>query len=173
MKKLLSIILIFVFIYSIMGFFLNFEVEQFRIKAEVKAKILNNLPEKELTLIKISSRENKKLTWMEDDKEIMYNGNMFDIVRIQKFKDTTYYYCFNDEMERNILCNLDKLVKDQTENSKSRTSQKKQEINYFYHEALFSYSLTETPIVYFFPSTGNYSIIHEVLSPPPRITSIV
>ena len=173
MKQFLSIILVSVFFYSIIGFYVNFEIEQFRIKEEVKEKIIRNLPENKLTILKISSCDNKKITWMEDGKEFRYQGTMFDIVRIVREPGLTCYYCYNDDQESNLLTNLDKLVKDQTESSKSRTNQKKQEINYFYSEILFSSILTESPIIYFFPSSGNYSVLHEVLSPPPRISSFI
>jgi len=38
MKKILSIFLVSVFFYNIIGFYLNFAMEQFRIKEEVKEK---------------------------------------------------------------------------------------------------------------------------------------
>ncbi len=173
MKKILSLVLVFVFFYSIMGFYLNFEVEQYQIKEEIKEKIVNNLPEKELTLVKISSIENKKITWMEDGKEFRYKGNMFDVVRIKTGADTIYYYCFDDENESKLFVNLDKLVKEQTDNSQSRTNQKKQEITYFFHQILFTQSLIGTPILYFDYLYTYKSIDTDVLSPPPRISSIV
>jgi hypothetical protein len=173
MKKILSIVLVFVLFYSIIGFYLNFEIEQFRIKEEVKEKIINNLPENELTLIKISSRDNEKIIWMEEGREFKYQGNMFDVVRIKKGTDTTYYYCFSDVNESKLLANLDKLVKEQTDNSQSRTNQKKQEINYFFHEILFTQCLTETPVLFFNCTSRYRSIDTDVLSPPPRITTPV
>jgi len=173
MKKIISIVLVFVFFYSIMGFYLNFEIAQYRIKEEIKEKIINNLPEKELTLVKISSSDNNKITWMEDGKEFRYDGNMFDVVRIRTKSDTTYYYCFSDEKESKLFVNLDKLVKEQTDNSQSRTNQKKQDITYFFHETFFTHCLTETPNLYFNYTSRYKSIDTKVLSPPPRITIAV
>ena len=171
MKKILSILLVFVFFYSIMGFYLNFQIEQFRIKEEVKEKIISNMPDKELTLIKITSRENDQIIWMEEGREFKYEGNMFDVVKIKKNKDTTYYYCVSDVKESKLLVHLDKLVKEQTDNSQSRTNQKKQEINYLLHEILFTQCLTGTPVLYFNYPSAYKSIDSDILSPPPRISA--
>jgi hypothetical protein len=172
MKKILSLVLVFVFFYGIMGFYLNFEIQQYKIKEEIKERIIHNLPEKELTLLRISSSDKEKITWTENDKEFRYNGNMYDVVKIKAGTDTTYYYCFNDEKESKLFVNLDKLVKEQTDNSQSRTNQKKQDITYFFHELSYTQCLTEIPFLYFNYPSRYKSFYTDVLSPPPRINSI-
>jgi hypothetical protein len=156
-----------------MGFYLAFEIERCQIKEKIKEKLINNLPEKELSLIKISSGESKKITWTEEGKEFRYDGDMFDVVKIRTGKDTTYYYCFNDEKESKLFVSLDKLVKDQTDNSQSKTNQKKHDITYFFHEVLVTYRLTETPILYFNHLSTYKSVVTDVLVPPPRVTGTV
>ena len=173
MRKILSILLVFVLFYSIMGFYLNFKIEQYQVKREIKHKIINNLPEKELTLIKISSGNSGKIKWMEEDKEFRYNGKMYDVVKIKKVNDTTYYYCFNDEKESKLLSHLDNLVKEQTGNSKSRTIQKKQVTDYFFQQILFAQFVSKEPIKYFSYSSVYKSVIKDVLSPPPKQTNII
>jgi hypothetical protein len=170
MKKCLAILLIFAFFYSFIGLYLNFEVARFSIKEEIKEKIIHNLPESELSLIKIPSGTHEKIIWMEEGREFKYQGNMFDVVRICKKADTTYYSCFSDVKESKLLANLDKLVKEQTDNSRSKTNQKKQEITYFFQKPLSTQSLTEITVSYFHFSSRYKSINTDVLSPPPRIS---
>lgn len=169
MKKLLSISLVLVFFYSFIGFYLNFAIEQCVIKEQVKEKIISNLPENELTIIKISLRDQGKITWMEEGKEFSLEGILYDVVKIKKEKDSIYYYCFCDVKESKLIANLDKLVKDQTDHSKSRTSLNKQQINVFFHEILLSRELTESPVHYFNFTSGYNFVYSDVLSPPPRI----
>ena len=171
MKKLLSIALVFVFCYSIVGFYLNFEIEQFRIREETREKIMRTLPETELALVKISSAEKQNISWMDGGREFRYKGNMYDVVRIKKGTNSTWYYCFSDVKESRLLAHLDKLVKEQTGNSQSRTHQKKQEITYFFQESCPPQCLTETPILFFNYPARYKSIDTDVLSPPPRITA--
>ena len=173
MKKSLSIVLVFVFFYGIMGFYLNFTIEQYRVKEEIKEKIISSLPENELIQVKISSDELKKLIWTEDGKEFRYNGNMYDVVKIKKSSGITCYYCFNDEKESKLLASLDKLVKDQTDNSSSRTTQKKQTITYFVSSIHLTQCLTEAPVLFFDSPSRYKSVTTDILSPPPRIPTVV
>lgn len=171
MKKIISFLLIFIFLYGIIGFYLNFEIEQFHIKGEIKEKIIHNLPDNKLILITISSADKEKITWTEFDKEFRFKNNMYDVVRIKIKGNTTYYYCFNDEKERNLFVNLDKLVKDQTDNSQSRTIQKKQDITYYFHDTLLLHCPSEKSVYYFASTSQFISICSEVLSPPPKAFS--
>jgi hypothetical protein len=169
MKKIFSVVMVALLFYSFMGFYLNFEIAQFRIKEEIKEKIIRNLPESELTLVRISTGSKEKINWIEEGREFRYHGSMFDVVKIKKGKNTTYYYCYNDVKESTLLANLDKLVKEQTDNSRSRTTQKKHEITYFVHQILFAQCIPETPVLYLSIAPRYTSIHCDVLSPPPRI----
>lgn len=171
MKKNISFLLIFIFFYGIIGFYLNFEIEQSHIKEEIKEKIIHNLPDNKLTLITVSSADKEKIVWTEYDKEFIFKNNMYDVVRIKIKDNTTYYYCFDDEKESNLFVNLDKLVKDQTDNSQSRTIQKKHDITFYFHETLLLQCPTEKPVSYFAPTSKFISICSEVLSPPPKAFS--
>jgi hypothetical protein len=169
MKKLFSILLVFVFFYSIVGFYLNFAVEQCRIKEEVKENIIHNLPDKYLTIIKVSSKDQEKIAWTEEGNEFRFEGNLYDVVKIRHENGTTYYSCFCDLKENQLLVNLDKLVKDQTDHSQSRTIQKKIQINMFFHDGMLAKTSNETPFDYFNYTTGYKLIYSDVLSPPPRL----
>jgi hypothetical protein len=168
MKKFLSILLVFAFSYSFIGYYLNFEIEQYLVKEEVKENILNHLPVNQLILIKISSGNHESITWTELGKEFRFSGTMYDVIKSKVVNDTSYFYCYNDTKESKLLANLDKLVKDQANNSKSKSNQKKQEIIFFYQIELFSQNLSEKPVQYFIHSVGFASILTDVLSPPPK-----
>jgi hypothetical protein len=173
MKKLFSVLLAFVFFYSIVGFYLNFAIEQCRIKEEIKEKIIKQLPDYKLTIIKISSRDQRKIQWIEDGKEFRFEGNMYDVVKVRQGGDTILYYCFCDIKENRLLSNLDKLVKDQSDHSPPRTVQKKQQINIFFHQVLLLNCFNEAPVHYLNPSSGYKFQYNEVLSPPPKVLNAI
>ncbi|MFH0734611.1 MAG: hypothetical protein V1773_10275 [bacterium] len=64
---------------------------------------INTLPNKELLcLIKIHknfTEKNSKNIQFIKDNEIRYFGEMFDIIKSQKIKDTVYYLCISDKNE--------------------------------------------------------------------------
>jgi hypothetical protein len=169
MKKIFSISLILVLLYSVLGFYLNFKIEQFWIKEEIEQRIIKHLPEKDLTLIKISSANSEKIHWTEESSEFRYDGEMYDVVKTRSANDTTYYYCYNDEKESKLMTCVDKLVKEQTTgNSKSRTVQKKQVITYFFQQVLHTQFINEKSISYLDFSSCYKPVIKEVLSPPAQ-----
>jgi len=168
MKKLLSILLVVVLFYSIIGFYLNFEIEQYWIKKEIKHYLINKLPEEELTIIKIPSKDYRKITWTEEGSEFRYNGNMFDVYKIKSTKDSSYYYCFDDIKESTLLTHLDKLVKEQTDHTKSRNIQKKQVFNYLFQATFTNPKQIEKSCQYTIYTTHYSSIFKDVLSPPPK-----
>ena len=173
MKKIFSIALVLVFFYSFIGFYLNFAIEQYVIKEQVKEKIIRNLPDNELTIIRISSHVNGKITWIEDGKEFRLEGNLYDVVKIKEEKGSISYYCFCDVKESKLLANLDNLVKDQSDHSKSKTNLNKQHINVFFQQILPSFGLTESTIHYC-NYTSIYKLIYtETQSPPPWVKTTV
>ncbi len=168
MKKILSILLVSVFFYNIIGFYLNYSMEQFRIKEEVKEKIISSLPESELTILKISSSDKGKISWLDEGKEFRYKGEMFDLVKTKQGTDTTCYYCFCDSRENKLLSSLDKLVREQSDRSQSRSVHKNQVINYFFQETSFTQFNHESSVQYPTYVSGHQFIDTDVLTPPPR-----
>lgn len=151
------------------GFYLNFIVEQCLIRERIKEQIIKQLPENELSLIKVSSREQNKIKWLEDGKEFRYCGIMYDVVKVRNLNDSTYYYCFCDLKESRLLTNLDKLVKDQTDHSQSRTIQKKHQIKVLLQHTLSFECYYTVPVRYFDQPTRYLFHISDVPSPPPWV----
>ena len=168
MKKIVSIVLVFVFFYSFIGFYLNFEIEQCRIKEEIKEKIIGNADERELTLLKISTRDQGRIKWTEEGKEFRYEGEMFDVVKVKTGTDTTCYYCFCDSKENKLLSHLDKLVKQQSDRSPSRTMQKKLVINLYFQQDFLSQIIHESPVRYLTIISDYHFADPEILTPPPQ-----
>ena len=109
MKKSLSILIAILFIYNSVGYLIAFKSLQYGIKKEIKSKILGNLDEKELVLIKFLSHPDQqqyKLFHWKEENEFEYNGNMFDVVKQYSVNDTIYYYCINDLKENELFGNL-------------------------------------------------------------------
>lgn len=173
MRRNVSIFLLLVFFHSIVGFHLSFLVEQWRIKEEIKEKMIRNLPDSELAILKIHAIDSRKIKWVEDFREFKYEGNMFDVVKIKKEADITYYYCYHDSRESRLMANLDKLVRDQSNHSQSRTIQKKQVVNYLAYEVFHEISLPESTIQYYNLTSGYKFHFCDILIPPPRFFSKV
>lgn len=168
MKKVISIVIILVLFYSMVGYYIDFKIEQFQLKESIKERLIKKLPDNELTLLKISHEKLNRLNWTEEGREFRYEGNMYDVVKIKIVGDTAYYYCFNDEKENKLITSVDKLIKEQTHNTKSKNSNKKPVINYFFNKSILSFAANETIFHYFDYSPIYTSLKPDILSPPPK-----
>lgn len=173
MKKILPLLLLFAFFYYFIGYHFHFQIEQIRIKEEIKEKIINDLPETELTVLKISSVDARKIRWMEDGKEFRYEGTMFDVVKSKQVSGITYYYCFCDIKESRLMSTLEKLVKEQTDQSQPKTIQKKLRINYFVCDHLDATRRNGSTVHYRDYTSGYRVIFTDVLSPPPKTPATI
>ena len=95
-----------------MGYYIVFKATQFAIKKEIKNIIKHGVPDKNLSLIKVSVDDAKKQAEMEwlEDHEFRYQGQMYDVVRSYTSNDTSYFYCINDKQEEHLFSALDKHI---------------------------------------------------------------
>lgn len=110
MKKATSIILLFVFLFNSMGYLIVFKAMQYQAKKEIKSIIKSNLKPNELTEFCFEEKDLGKLVWLEKDKEFIYNGTLYDIVKIEEIAGKTRLFCLNDEQEEQLFADLDKQV---------------------------------------------------------------
>lgn len=86
---------LFVFIYSSIGHFLLLENTLTSWKKQVKRTIKYNTPDEKLYQFAVS----EKLNWLEDGFEFEYQGNHYDVIKIEKGK----YFCWLDEKENKLI----------------------------------------------------------------------
>jgi hypothetical protein len=109
-KKGLSILIVFLFVFKLGGFFVFHTLQQQHIRKEIKTAIKQGVPENELNVIKVTS-ENKELLDWKNEKEFRYGGVMYDVVKVKQISsETTVYYCVNDTKETILFAHLDEMV---------------------------------------------------------------
>jgi hypothetical protein len=86
------------------------QFEKYALKREIKWKLIAEIDQEELVLLKFSKEETEtKLRW-EHAKEFEYNDQMYDIVSSEIKGDSIYYRCWWDYKETNLNKKLKKLV---------------------------------------------------------------
>jgi hypothetical protein len=71
----------------------------------------NGIPEDELC--RISFGANKTVRWVHREKEFWYQGEMFDVVKMDTVNGVVTYICISDKKETSLFRNLQLLVKKQ------------------------------------------------------------
>ena len=97
------------------------------VKKEMKALVMGNISEDQLTLIHLSQEEFNELEWPEP-WEFLYNGEMYDISRREFHKDgSVTLYAIMDTEENELKTLVRSLVK-----NSSGKKQTQEQLNFFY-----------------------------------------
>ena len=103
MKKTIILILCVIILFNTGGYYLAYFQVQNYFKSIATGRINEYIPLDKLTLIKINLKsaesDSKKEYLKVNEKEISYNGNMYDIYQEEKSGDTLVLYCLSDENE--------------------------------------------------------------------------
>lgn len=127
MKKLLSILFLFIFLFNLSGYYFVFNVMQKSARKEMKALIKKNIPKTDLEKLVISENEMNSpdiFNFKDDNKEFIYNGKLYDIISETKDGSNTIFYCINDKNEEKLFAGLHEHIRnnyDQNVPSKSRS----------------------------------------------------
>ncbi len=107
--RLASISVLSILLINIAGYYPVYKIQQWQIRKEIKKKIKASVPEDELYRIKVT-KNSTELEWVREDKEFIYDGKMYDIVRCESSGDSITYFCINDTQEMMLFQKLDELV---------------------------------------------------------------
>jgi hypothetical protein len=132
----------------------------------IEEKLSRQMPHEQVTLITITQKKSDRLTWIEKNKEFRYENNMYDVIKIKRRNDTTFYYCFNDTRERNLISYLKELVQEQSDHSKSKPPHKKPSIDYLIPQNIMICNVNADPIHYYDYPVKIEFVSKEVFSPP-------
>lgn len=109
MKKLISVFLVFLATWQIIGFFTYFEWEKYHIRKDLKRVIKLSVPKETLKEFHFTFDEVEKLTWTKSN-EFKINDRMYDVVYSGKTKTGYHFYCVDDIQETVLFANLDNSI---------------------------------------------------------------
>ena len=166
MKRLVSFILLFLFLFISDGVYLYFRYLQHKIHQEIKTEIRKGLEEEDLSLIIIPVNSGQEILWTKKDKEFRYKGNMYDVVRTEVRGQKIYYYCLNDVKEKQLMARYRSTNR---RRAKMLMSLKRvMGSKYFSEKFSFKTDLYQTGILLTQYREQYHSLIPEVNSPPPK-----
>jgi hypothetical protein len=99
-KKYTSLLLVGVLVIHLAGFYVYFMVRLGDLRMKMREK-LAELPADQLEAVRIPLHL-FKTSWIED-KEIKWQGKMFDVARVERQDNIVIVYCIHDKDEDNLL----------------------------------------------------------------------
>jgi len=119
MKKALSILFLFIFLYNIAGYFIVFTLQQFSVREEMELYIKKNMADKELERVVVSNTDiaggSSDFRFKDDNNEFVYKGKLYDIVRQKTDGVNTIFYCINDNNEERLIEGLSQHIQRNTD----------------------------------------------------------
>lgn len=112
LRKLISTLLIVVYIFPFWGIYSILQYQKHQIRAEVKKAIKMGLLEEELMTLTFKASETDSLLHWRHSKEFEYDGELYDIVDFTQHGDSIAYLVYWDYAETKIKRKLDRLTTD-------------------------------------------------------------
>ncbi len=173
MNRLLYIFLSLTLIFNSVGFILLFIQTDSDNRTEIKEKISSHNYSPELEIIKI---ERSKINFLAEkrDNEFEYNGNMYDLVKIEQEGKYLVLYCLNDTRETNLHKIFSFLVDEYQEKHHHSNQRSVNHIVLSPAIIKFCYIIKRSDEIKIISTTfiSNYnSVILNRLTPPPEIIS--
>jgi hypothetical protein len=174
LKKILSTIILALFVYNSIGFLAIHPLISLYFKSLGFQEAENNSENKRIELIVLRKEDilSKKINYERiSSSELRLNGNLYDIVKEVEKDSNIFLYCINDKREESLLKEFCKKIDDNVANRKQRNST--------YN--VFKKSITEpvsyltiieadaNQLTYSKHYVENYSFVwKEVITPPPQ-----
>lgn len=115
LRKLLTIIVIILFIAGQFGIYYVYCNQQAVLRKEMKERILAGLPDSVLNIID-AGLVNRETEFEENRNEFSLGGKMYDIVKTTTQNGKVYYHCINDEKEEKLLNDFANIENDLSKN---------------------------------------------------------
>ena len=167
MRKIITILLLFIIFCSELGYYFFYILQQYQIKHQVKKELLALIPAASLEIIDLDKNIHL-IKWEDDGKEFYLNGELYDIQKKVIENGKTLLYCLNDVQEEQLLKDFNKAAQRNNHTNKSII------------KLTVDYYLTDTPPKISAPSTclrqyfvyfneGGLSATKEITVPPPKV----
>jgi len=174
LKKSISILVLSLFIYNILGFFALYPFLSLYYKNLGMQKTGEHSDREMIELLIFNKEdivENRiDFKWIHS-REFKYNGDMYDIVKKEERDNQLFLYCINDKKEKKLEEEFARKIQDNSSNSKLR--QLSNQLNVLLSEPVQAEKLSFAPVHDYRPEVARSdfynSVQLDIPSPPPRI----
>ncbi len=177
MKKCVSILVLALMLYNIMGYYLAYLAMVQQTKEEMRETLADNDETQDLIVVKlpyVNGKIEQKDFELIDEDEFRLDGKMYDIARTEIRDNSIYFYCLNDKKEDAINFALAKQIQNDTNDNSSaekRSNSIAKNLAKLYLPTAGlrgSFSSSENESTYAICTFQTLNAIYDVASPPPK-----
>jgi hypothetical protein len=162
MKKLHAILFLFLMLYNLVGYIANFHLVKKEWRNAMYQKLYNLVDDKTLV-----SFQFPKTAYDISEKEFVYQGHYYDVVKYETFGDSIKVHCFDDETETRLVSEFHSVLFDNTAQKKDFQDKAQGFFKLMVKEFLFEkdFALPAPPSV-FEPFLTDFYYKNPLLFPP-------
>jgi len=173
--RVTSIVVLFVMILSLTGYYPVFKLEQWKLHNQFKKMVKAEIPKNQLIRFVVNRHNERFVNWIKKDKEFRYKGRMYDVVKAENSQQGMIYYCINDQQETRLFARLDSLIKDYFNSNTNPVGMiAKVTARVFFHMVYIPMAVHKMYVYHSkfpyleLPSNRYNSGFIQLISPPPR-----
>jgi len=88
-----------VLLLNLFGFYFAFTIHQ----SEIKKEMVYKSPAKHYQILLLSKTEFEKIVWLDDEKEMRFNGKLYDVSKIETSNTTIKLFVEEDSIETKLV----------------------------------------------------------------------
>lgn len=109
LNKIVSILLVLVFMFNVMGYYFVFEVNRSILRKNIRGMINSGLNREMIVTVVVDNPETNLNFKKLDQNEFSYFGRLYDIVTKTVKGNVTWFYCINDKHEERLIAGFEKI----------------------------------------------------------------
>jgi len=109
MKRVLPVIVLFAILFNTAGYYIVYEFNRYLIHREVKNLLSHGCFDRELSVFSVYNPHADPAFRSVDDQEIVYRGNLYDVVREVHKGKTVTFYCMHDKKEEALIAGMKRM----------------------------------------------------------------
>jgi len=117
-RRILSILILLIATWQIVGFFTYFEWEHYHMRKDIKHALKHSVPQNQLKEFDFTNKEIKNLTWIKSH-EFKLNGRLYDVIKKMPTKNGFHFKCIDDHQETALFQKLEESTAVNLNNSTS------------------------------------------------------
>ncbi len=109
MARLYSISLLLLFLGNVIGGISFLLIQRYQRHEYIESQIKSGAFNQSLTQIQLEADQLNEIHWVEDDREFRYEGEMYDVVRIETTQNGgKIFHCFADHVETELYAEIER-----------------------------------------------------------------
>jgi hypothetical protein len=101
-RRILFFFIISAIIWNSGAYYIFFKTQQVCIRRSINREA-RNIDEQDIVYVEFSDQDSSGISWIKLNKEFVYRGELYDVVRVERSSKSNIYFCIRDTKEKKLI----------------------------------------------------------------------